>query len=277
MKLTEQNLPESQKHYEGVFPATKKSGEIYFRASLTYRRKHISLGSYATPELAHEAYLEGCHILDDASIDLMQYHNSSPLAFEKWVCLINFRDNGIYFGNPIYVGQRLFYYYLSPSHILKFDMDDLFYYSSHKIMRRGGHYFVADYGMQVNIVSRYGIKNYAVVDVDYRFRNGDCTDFRRENLEIWNTYHGVRSCKKNGQLMYTARIHIKGNYVIGTYATELEAAIAYNKAIDILKKNGVTKNFTPNYVEGVSPRQYAEIYSELQISSKIKEYQPPQT
>lgn len=277
MKLTNQNLPESQKHYEGVFPATKKSGEVYFRASLTYRRKHISLGSYATPELAHEAYLEGCKLLEDASIDLMQYHGTSPLAFEKWVCLINFRNNGIYFGNPIYVGQRLFYYYLNPTHILKFDMDDLFYYSSHKIMRRGGHYFVADYGMQVNIVSRYGIKNYAVVGVDYRFRNGDNTDFRRENLEIWNTYHGVRSTKKNGQLLFTARIHIKGNYVIGTYATEPEAAIAYNKAIDILKKNGVTKNFTPNYVEGVSPRQYAEIYSELPISPKILEYQPPQT
>ena len=34
-------------------------------------------------------------------------------------------------------------YYLSPSHVLKFDPDDLFYYSSHKIMRRGNHYFVA--------------------------------------------------------------------------------------------------------------------------------------
>ncbi len=263
---------ELRKHYEGVFPATKKSGEVYFRASLTYRRKHISLGSYSTPELAHEAYLEGCRILADTSLDLMQYHKTSPLAFEKWVCLVNFRDNNIYFGNPIYVGQRLFYYYLSPSHILKFDMDDLFYYSSHKIMRRGGHYFVADYGMQVNIVSRYGIKNYAVVDVDYRFRNGDATDFRRENLEIWNTYHGVRETKKNGQVMYTARIHIKGNYVIGTYPTELEAAIAYNKAIDIVKRNGVTKNFTPNYIEGFSPRQYAEIYSALQISPKVLAY-----
>lgn len=261
-----------QRHYEGVFPATKKSGETYFRASLTYRRKHISLGSYETPETAHKAYLEGCRLLADSSVDLIQYHDSSPLAFEKWVCLINFRDNNIYFGNPIYVGQRLFYYYLSPTHILKFDMDDLFYYSSHKIMRRGGHYFVADYGMQVNIVSRYGIKNYAVIDVDYRFRNGDQTDFRRENLEIWNTFHGVRETKKNGQLMYTARIHIKGNYIIGTYSTELEAAIAYNKAIDILKKNGITKNFTPNYIEGISPRQYAEIYSELQVSPKISSY-----
>lgn len=263
-----------QKHYEGVFPATKKNGEVYFRASLTYRRKHISLGSYTTPELAHAAYLEGCRLLADTSIDLIRYRSSSPLAFEKWVCLINFRDNSIYFGNPIYIGQRLFYYYLTPTHILKFDMDDLFYYSSHKIMRRGGHYFVADYGMQVNIVSRYGIKNYAVVGVDYRFRNNDPTDFRRENLEIWNSYQGVRRIQKSGQLLYTARIHISNNYIIGTYPTEWEAAIAYNKAIDILKKNGVTKNFTPNYIEGISPRQYAEIYSRLHISPKIVNYNP---
>lgn len=267
-----QTTPEVQKHYEGVFPATKKNGEVYFRSSLTFKRKHISLGSYQTPEEAHEAYLEGNRLLTDTDIGIMQYRKSSPLPFEKWVCLINFRDNNIYFGNPIYVGQRLFYYYMSPSHILKFDMDDLFYYSSHKIMRRGGHYFVADYGMQVNIASRYGIKNYAVEDVDYRFINGDSTDFRRENLEILNTYHGVRRTEKNGQHVYTVRIHIKGNYVVGTYPTEWEAAIAYNKAIDILKRNGVTKNFTPNYIEGISPREYADIYTAVSISPKVMNY-----
>ena len=264
----------AQKHYEGVFPATRKNGEVYFRASLTHKRKHISLGSYSTPELAHQAYLEGSRLLADPSVTLLHYRKSSPLIFEKWVCLLNFRDNNIYFSNPIYIGQRLFYYYLSPAHILKFDMDDLFYYSSHKIMCRGNHYFVADYGMQVNIASRYGIKNYAVAGRDFRFRNGDCTDFRRENLDIWNTYHGVQMTQKNGQYLYTARIHINGNYVIGTYPTELEAAIAYNKAIDILKKNGLQRNFAPNYIEGFSPREYAEIYSALQISQKILDYQP---
>ncbi len=263
------------KHYEGVFSATKKSGEVYYRSSLTYRRKHISLGSFPTPELAHEAYLEGLKLLSDTSITLTNYKDTSPLVFEKWVCLLNFRDNGIYFGNPIYIGQRLFYYYLTPTHILKFDMDDLFFYSSHKIMCRGNHYFVADYGMQLNIASRYGIKNYAVPGVDFRFINGDSTDFRRENLEIHNIYHGIRAVQqKNGQYLYTARIHIKGNYVIGKYHTELEAAIAYNKAIDILLKNGLKKKFTPNYIEGLSPSKYAEIYSNLQISPKILEYRP---
>lgn len=260
------------KHYEGVFSATKKSGEVYFRASLTHRSKHISLGSFSTPEKAHEAYLEGSRLLADLSLTLNSYRKTSPLAFEKWVCLLNFRDNGIYFGNPIYVGQRLFYYYMTPKHVLKFDLDDLFFYSSHKIMCRGNHYFVADYGMQLNIMSRYGIKNYAVPGVDFHFINGDNTDFRRENLEIHNIYHGVRCTHKNGQYTYTVRIHIKGNYIVGKYATELEAAIAYNKAIDILLRNGLKKNYTPNYIEGLSPSKYAQIYTDVKISQKILDY-----
>lgn len=154
-------------------------------------------------------------------------------------------------------------------------MDDLFYYASHKIMCRGNHYFVADYGMQVNIASRYGIKNYAVSGKDYCFRNGDCTDFRRENIEILNVYHGVsRVPASKGAPFYAARIHIRGNFLIGKYATEEEAAIAYNKAIDILHKNGVRKNYTSNYISGLPASQYAEIYSSVAISQKIIDYRP---
>lgn len=263
------------KHYEGVFPAIRKNGETYFRSSLTYKSKHISLGSFNTPEEAHSAYKEGIHLLNSPQTALDSYTSSSPLPFEKWVSLINFRDNGIYISNPIYMGQRFFYYYLSPSHVLKFDLDDLFYYSSHKIMCRGNHYFVADYGLQVSIVSRYGIKSYAKQGRDFCFINGDPTDFRRENLEIINIYHGVtREHKKNGQYLYTARIHIKGNFIVGRYSSEWEAAIAYNKAIDILKKNGVTKNYTANYIDGIAPRKYAEIYNSVTVSPKIVNYRP---
>lgn len=268
--------PPENKHYEGVFPAVRKNGEVYFRASLTYKRKHISLGSFTQPEQAHNAYLEGTRLLTSPFPALEAYTADSPLSFEKWVSLLNFRDNGIYFGNPIYMGQRLFYYYLSPSHVLKFDLDDLFYYSSHKIMCRGRHYFVADYGLQVSIVSRYGIKPYAREGRDFRFINGDPTDFRRENLEILNLYHGVSyERQKNGQYLYTVRIHIKGNYIVGRYPSEQEAAIAYNKAVDILKKNGVTKKFSPNYIDGLAPSKYAEIYIAVPVSPRITAYRPP--
>ena len=261
-----------EEHLPGVYPATRKDGQVYYRASLTFRQKHISLGSFSKPNEAHEAYKEGLRILQTPDLSVINYSSSSPLSFEKWVCLTNFRDHGLYLGTPIYMGQKLFYYYLSPEHILKFDLDDLFYYSSHKIMKRGNHYFVAEYGMQVNIVNRYGIKNYAVEGIDYRFINQDSSDFRRENIQIINRYHGVRKDTKNGRVHYTARIHVRGNLSIGSYSSEIEAAIAYNKAVDVLKRNGIHKNFQPNYIEGLSPRRYAEIYSDLSISEKIDTY-----
>lgn len=273
-KASEIQVNGKSEHPEGVFPAVKKNGQVYYRASLTFRRKHISLGSADTALTAHDIYREGVRLLNDTSVTILAYRKSSPLAFDKWVCLINFRDSGIYIKTPIYLGQKQFLYYLSPHRILKFDIDDLFYYSSHKIMCRGGHYFVADYGMQVNIASRYGIKNYAVEGVDYRFINGDSMDFRRENIEIRNRYHGVRMQYKNGQYRYTVRIHVNGYLHVGTYCEELEAAIAYNKAIDILKKNGITKNFLPNYIEGISPSRYAEIYTSVAVSDRIQAYRP---
>lgn len=258
--------------FPGVFTASKKDGTIYYRASITHQKKHISLGSYQTALLAYGAYLEGTSLLTDSSLCLENYSDHRVLPFAKWVCLINFRDNRIYFSTPIYMRKNYFEYYLSRDMILKFDIDDLFYYSSHKIMMRGRHFFVSDYGMQVNIMSRYGIKNYAVPGRDYRFVNGDNMDFRYENIEIYNIYHGViRKDTKKG-VRYAARIHINGNYTIGTYDSDIEAAIAYNKAIDILKKAGVNKNFSPNYLENLSPSAYADIYSKLHISSKITNY-----
>lgn len=262
------------KKLPGVFPAQKKDGTVYYRSSITHKRKHISLGSYDTPYKAFGAYLEAAGLLENASLAIHDHSSHSILPFEKWVSLINFRDNGIYFPTPIYLYKKYFEYLLSPTQILKFDMDDLFYYSSRKIMQRGRHFFVADYGMQVNIVSRYGIKNYAVPGRDYRFVNGDDLDFRYENIEIFNTYHGVTRQETKKGTLYVAKIHINGNYIIGKYETDIEAAIAYNKAIDILKKAGVTKNFVPNYLEGLSPKAYADIYIGLSVSPKITGYKP---
>ena len=265
----------SNPHMEGVYESKLKSGETYYRSSLTFRRKHISLGSYHDPLLAHLAYRTASGIIaQNSKITIADYKPTSSLSFEKWVILINFRDNNIYLGNPIYVYPKYFLYYLSPEHILKFDTDDLFYFSSHKIMKRGNHYFVADYGMQVNVASRYGIKNYAVPGIDYKFLNGDVTDFRRENLEINNAFHGVRPITKKGITRYGVRIHINGYYRVGIYDDMVHAAIAYNKAVDTLRKNGLNKNYSINYVDAVSPREYADIYSRIKISDKIINYQP---
>ncbi len=258
----------------GVYTAVKKDGSTYYRASITYRGKHISLGSFADEQTAHQSYSEASHLLSTPSVSFNAYSEKHALSFEKWICLLNFRDNGLYIANPIYIRIKYFDYFFSPDVILKFDLDDLFYYSSHKIMRRGNRFFVADYGMQTGIASRYGIKNYAVEGRDYRFVNGDCLDFRYENIEIINHFHGVSPATRHGKACFKAKIHVNGDFIIGYYNTETEAAIAYNKAIDILKKAGVTKQYTPNYMENISPSRYADLYNELIVSPKLYSYHP---
>ena len=180
--------------------------------------------------------------------------------------LINLRDNGIYFGTPIYLKKGYFNYHLTKDIIFTFDIEDLFYFSSHKISKRGRHFFVADYGSQISVGARFGLKAYSVEGRDCRFINGDNLDFRRSNLEILNTYHGV-ILSPDGK-SYIARIHTSGYTKIGTYPTALEAAIAYNKAVDILSRSSA-KNFPLNYIDEVSGKVYAEIYNEIQINPSI--------
>ncbi len=257
----------------GVYLAYKKNGDSYYRSSITFQNKHISLGSFASEADAHQAYSEASRLLADFSTTIDDIFSlPTILNFGKVISLLNFRDNHIYFNNPIYLRNNYFVYYLSPSEELKFDIDDLFYYSSHKIMRRQGHLFVSDYGMQLNILSRYGIKNYAVAGRDYYFANEDATDFRYSNIIIVNRYYGVTKMLLPNACSYKVKIHINGNYTVGTYREEEEAAIAYNKAVDLAKKSGIDKNFQTNYIDGYSPRQYADIYSQIKISKKYLEY-----
>ncbi len=257
----------------GVYTAYKKDGTLYYRSSITYKNKHISLGSFDSEDDAHNAYIEATELLSTSLQKIEHYNKKKLLSFDKWVCLINFRDNGIYFKNPIYLYPKYFLYYMSYDEYFTFDVDDLFYYSNHKIMRRGGHLFVADYGMQVNILNRYGIKNFAKPGKDYVFVNGDDTDFRYRNIHIINHYNGVTKSEVNGRAIYTAKIHINGDYIIGKYDSEDDAAIAYNKAVDILEDKGVNIRFTKNYIDGLNQTMYDERYEMIKISKKIKNYE----
>ena len=178
----------------GVYSAQKKDGTIYYRANITYQAKHISLGSFSSEDDAHSAYSEACSLLENETATLMNIHDQIHfLSFDKAVCLLNFRDNHLYFHNPIYLRKGYFSYFLSNDMELKFDIDDLFYYAGHRIQKRQGHLFVSDYGMQYSILSRYGIKPYAVAGRDYLFFNGDTHDFRYSNILNINRYHGVYS------------------------------------------------------------------------------------
>lgn len=257
----------------GVYEATKKDGSKYYRGNISYNGKHISLGSFATEEDCFLAYSEAKKILFDEQITLFSYQNRIKfLSFEKCVTLINLRDNKIYIKNPIYLQKNYFVYYLDQSTVLKFDNDDLFYYSSHKIIARGGHWFVNDFGMQYNILGRYGIKPYSVKGRDYDFANGDDTDFRYSNIVVINKYHGVVKEVKKGKTRYCAKIHLNGDIIIGRYHSEAEAAIAYNKAIDICKSRGMKKQFPQNFITEYTPKEYADVYTDIKISSHVYKF-----
>ncbi len=257
----------------GTYLTVKKNGKAYYRASITYRGKHISLGSFGTEEDAHQAYLLAGRVLaGPGTWNIDGYPSACILNFHKWVVLINFRDNGIYFKTPIYLKKQYFLYYIDPDTILKFAADDLFYYSRHKILKRGGHLFVTEYGMQVNILSRYGIKSYAVPGRDYCFANGDPTDFTYDNIQIINRYYGVTKEYRNGKPEFTAKVHINGSHLIGRYSSEIEAAIAYNKATLLLKNKGLKKEFLQNYIEGMDEIAYASAFQKIRISKNLLNY-----
>ena len=253
----------------GVYIDEKKNGDKNYRASITLDGKHVSLGSYDNEIQAAAAFSLAKEILKDNSYSCYNYSESSPLKFDKYISLINLRDNKLYFSNPIYIRKRYFSYFYSPFEELKFDMDDLFYFSQHKIMCRGNHYFVSEYGMQTSIKERFGIRSFSVEGRDFLFVNSDSLDFRRENIKIINRYMGVYKTTKKLRTVYKAVIHVKSNYVIGTYPTENEAAIAYNKAADIITKNGCKKEFIQNYIDDLSGKEYAEIYTKVKISETI--------
>lgn len=258
----------------GVYEATKKDGTTYFRANIHFHSKHIALGSFPTFQEANNVFEQARTLLADTTAALPDaFFQYDRIPFEKTVILLNFRNNGMYLGTPIYLQPgRYFTYYLTPDIELKFDNDDLFYYSSHKILKRGGHLYVNDYGMQVSLLSRYGIKNYAVAGIDYEFVNGDPFDFRYENIRNINPYYGVSRHDDNGRITYQTRIHINGNYQIGIYEKETDAAIAYNKAVDLAKNAGIDRNYPTNYITGLSASEYADIYTRIKVSRSYREY-----
>jgi len=257
---------------QGVYKAQYKN-KIAYRAGITYKNHHISLGSYDTDNLAYAAYLEANNIINSSDITIDNFSTINfTLKTDKVICLLNLRDKGMYIPNPIYLRNKYFSYYLDKDIELKFDIDDLFYYSSRKIIKRGGHWFVNDYGSQISILSRFGIHSFSVAGKDYYFANNDSTDFRYSNVIVINRYMGVHEISDLKCSKYQTQIHINGNYIVGNYDTEIKAAIAYNKAVDLAKAYGVKKRFSENYIPEIEAKEYANIYTELKVSKKYVNY-----
>ncbi len=270
----------------GLFQTKKKDGTVYYRVNISFKGHHISLGSSEDKSRASRIYEQARVLTVDEEFSekpaggivsvterigriLVKY---DELNFEKVVSITNLRDNGIYIGNPIYLLEGFFLYFLKPSEVLKFDRDDLFYYSNHRIMKRGGRLFVNDFGMQVSVLARYGVRGHGVKGVDFVFSNGDETDLRYENIQIINPYNGVFKEDDSGKVSFTAKIHIDGYWLLGSYPDAVTAAIAYNKAVDMAHAAGIKKDYSQNYIEDMSGKNYAAIYSELNISKKYRNY-----
>lgn len=259
---------------KGVYKAQKKDGSTYYRVSVTYRMKHISLGSFDSEATALLVYQEARSILDGAAFTCESYDSSFHIPFGKYIILLNFRDNGIYFPTPIYLRKQYFEYYLDEHSILKFDRDDLFFLASHTICRRGGYLYYNDYGSQYKLLSRYGVRSFAVYGRDYIMANGDTLDYRYSNIRILNYYAGVQAKEDGTSSTYTTTIHINGNYIVGRYDNEIDAAIAYNKAVDTLHANGFNKNYTKNYIQSLKKEEYLNRYSSITISDSVISARP---
>jgi hypothetical protein len=262
----------------GVYKATKQDNSIYYRVSITYKGKHISLGSCDTEAVASKVYELANEVISDSakhfvSTDMgtTSYSESYVLPFSKYVSLINYRDNNIYIKTPIYLSRHQFLYFVDEKCALIFSTDDLFYYSNHTIMKRGGYYFVNDYGMQTSILARYGIRRHSVKGRDYYFRNNNEHDYRYENVVVVNPYNGVSQVVKNGRTVFRAKIHINGEYVLGLYSNVNEAAIAYNKAADLIEPF-VEVEYERNYIDGLSPIEYAKIFNSVRLSKHFMKY-----
>lgn len=262
----------------GVYKTTKKDGTVYYRVSITYRNKHISLGSTENEKHAAAMYKEATNIINkpkshyiDVEFKHTSYKRNMKLSFDKYIILINFRDNDIYIKTPIYLCKKFFLYFLSEDTVLEFGVEDLFYYSNHTIQQRGGYLFVSDYGMQISILSRYGIHSHSVVGRDYYFKNGDENDFRYDNLIVVNKYFGVSQFEKNGRTLYKAKIHINGEYTLGSYSSANEAAIAYNKAVDMLEPL-IDMDHSKNYIEEYTSVEYARAYHNVKLAKNFRAF-----
>ena len=259
--------------YKGVYKAVRKDGSTYYRVSISRSGKHVSLGSFDRVREASAAYREAERLYTDSDIGLLNWKDHiSHLHQDKVITILNHRDNSMYIGTPIYLRGRFFSYFLKGVGELKFDNDDLFYYSSHRILCHDGHLYVNDYGMQYGILARYGIKNFAVAGKDYVFANGDELDYRYSNIKVINKYHGVTAVSDHDIIRHEASIIINGAFKLGRFETDAIAAVAYNKAVDAAVSAGVAKNFIQNYVVEFTPKEYARVYTDIELPEKYLLY-----
>lgn len=256
-----------------IYPSVL-NGKTHYKIYFVYESNKIYLGTYPSMETAEKALVEAEALMKHPQ-GPPQFELAPTLNYKKIVSLCNLRDYKKYMKNPIYLYATYFHYYLSKNCILVFDSKDLLYFSTYKIYKRGNYLYTQDSISQQNILARFGIPNHSVINKDYFFKNNNPYDFRSENLIVVNSYKGVTKKIKDNSTIYVAYIYIKTNLIIGHYESEIEAAIAYNKAIDLLRQQGLFRDYTYNVIPYITETEYRAIYDRLTLSPRLThpEYQ----
>lgn len=248
-----------------IYPATNERYRVYY----LHKTKKIYIGLYNTYEEALLAY-NFVEKLFTNHLSLDDYVSHYPIAFEKFIACINFRDNHMYFKTSIYVHSDHFKYYISPDLYLIFDLKDLLYFSTKRIHKRGDYLYTYIGDQQENILKRFGFNKSMTYLKDYTFINGNRYDFRRKNIHVINHYYGVSLETKYNKPTYVTRITINRRIlVVGHYASEMLAAIAYNKALDLVTTSLKEHNYSKNNFPFLTRQEYDSLYESLPISKRL--------
>lgn len=129
---------------KGVYKTNKKDGSVYYRVSITYKNKHISIGSYDDENTASQVYCTACDILFKPDIYYVNIdlHTSSyaechiDFPYSKFISLINFRDNGIYIKTPIYLCNKAFCIFLNQEYSYIFHWWPFLLFAPHNYVPR---------------------------------------------------------------------------------------------------------------------------------------------
>lgn len=101
------------------------------------------------------------------------------------------------------------------------------------------------------------------------FKNGNHFDYSRENLlytRIYKSSTKALGVSKTNNGNYVSKVAYNNRvYNLGTFSSEIEAAIAYNKVLDLLGVKNVEKNQLD-----IPKHDYDSIYNTIRFDTKLK-------
>ena len=68
------------------------------------------------------------------------------------------------------------------------------------------------------------------------------------------------------------KIHVNGDRIVGRYATDTEAAVAYNKAAEMLQAAGIPIRYISNYIPELSTQEYRKLYDHIMFETRFLKF-----